>query len=405
MRESCLVLGGGITGLACAYELQKQGKQVTLLEASGRLGGWIETERGEFLFEKGPKSVSAAALPFIEELDLGHEVIWAQTPRRYLWWNGRLHKVPTTPLGVMVSPVMKGIRLALLKEPLIGRYDKEDESIGHFLIRRFNKALLDRLVHPFTMALYGSSPAELSIRSTLPHLWQLEQQKGSVIRGMVGRRRQPRFFSFKRGLSRLAERLGERLEAEIVLNCPAEKIRCHRDRVEVEAGGRSFVADHAYAALPPPALERLTRAPKVRVESVGRVDLGWRKGVLKMAGSGYLVPSSEEERIWGASWDSAIFPEQNGRAGETRITVMMAEPTVEGALEAVGRHLGIDEVPDFASAYRIEGAIPQYGYGHAERTQRMERDLPKRLTIVGSSFYGVSVSDCISSAQAGGSSR
>src|SRR3989338_3772977 len=56
-----IIVGGGISGLAAAYrlcELNRQGNldlDITVLEASPRLGGVIETEKqGTFLAEGGP---------------------------------------------------------------------------------------------------------------------------------------------------------------------------------------------------------------------------------------------------------------------------------------------------------------------------------------------------------------
>ncbi len=54
-----VVVGGGISGLAAAHRLTELSNehQVTLLEASGRLGGTIQTEhRDGFLLERGPDS-------------------------------------------------------------------------------------------------------------------------------------------------------------------------------------------------------------------------------------------------------------------------------------------------------------------------------------------------------------
>ena len=47
-----VIIGGGITGLAAAWELQQHGIEYVLLEGSARLGGKIMTERADgFIIE------------------------------------------------------------------------------------------------------------------------------------------------------------------------------------------------------------------------------------------------------------------------------------------------------------------------------------------------------------------
>lgn len=58
------VLGGGITGLACAYYLTRElpTAKVTLYEAKDHIGGWLQSKRvpvkgGSVLFESGPRTL------------------------------------------------------------------------------------------------------------------------------------------------------------------------------------------------------------------------------------------------------------------------------------------------------------------------------------------------------------
>lgn len=62
--QNVAVLGGGITGLACAYYLSQHlpNTKITLLEGTSRLGGWLNSEtihvgNGKIIFEQGPRSL------------------------------------------------------------------------------------------------------------------------------------------------------------------------------------------------------------------------------------------------------------------------------------------------------------------------------------------------------------
>src|SRR5215471_11290706 len=47
-KKAVIVMGAGIAGLSCAYELKRRGHDVTLLEASGRAGGHVRTLHDPF---------------------------------------------------------------------------------------------------------------------------------------------------------------------------------------------------------------------------------------------------------------------------------------------------------------------------------------------------------------------
>ena len=75
-----LVVGGGISGLVCAYALRKAGIDAQLVEASRRPGGVINSvTRDGFLLELGPQSFSGtiALRELCAELGISKELLQA----------------------------------------------------------------------------------------------------------------------------------------------------------------------------------------------------------------------------------------------------------------------------------------------------------------------------------------
>ena len=101
-----VVIGGGIAGLAAAHhftELKKEKLldfELVLLEASGRLGGSIATERiGDFLVEAGPDSFITEkpwALRLCERLGLTSRLVSTQSAYQkiYIVHDGKLVELP-----------------------------------------------------------------------------------------------------------------------------------------------------------------------------------------------------------------------------------------------------------------------------------------------------------------------
>jgi oxygen-dependent protoporphyrinogen oxidase len=115
-----------------------------------------------------------------------------------------------------------------------------------------------------------------------------------------------------------------------------------------------------------------------------------------------LIPSSEKENILGVIWDSSVFPQQNYHDRQTRLTVILKNKhpndCLNIALAALSKHLSINQTPNVFHIHTAQSAIPQYGIGHEERLKKMRSTLAfthPRLTLSGSSFYGVSIPDCI----------
>ena len=79
------VVGGGITGLAAAFESARRGVACVLLESSPSPGGLIRTERtGGFTIDAGPDSLlvqKPAAIQLCEELGLSGQLMATRKPR------------------------------------------------------------------------------------------------------------------------------------------------------------------------------------------------------------------------------------------------------------------------------------------------------------------------------------
>ena len=73
------IVGGGIAGLAAAYELTRRHANFLLLEESERFGGVIVSEEQDgFLLEGGPDSLLTAkpeAVALCRELGLGDRLV------------------------------------------------------------------------------------------------------------------------------------------------------------------------------------------------------------------------------------------------------------------------------------------------------------------------------------------
>ena len=97
-----VIIGGGISGLAAAHRVTELNPeaQVTILEASSRLGGTLQTEHCDgFLLERGPDSFISEkpqALALAKRLGLDSQLIQTNEDfrRSFIVRDGRLRAVP-----------------------------------------------------------------------------------------------------------------------------------------------------------------------------------------------------------------------------------------------------------------------------------------------------------------------
>lgn len=261
--KAIVVIGGGITGLAAAYYLQRMAEsagisvRVTIVEAEQRLGGKISTLRTDgFVIEKGPDSFLArkrAIIDLAEELGIADELVPINPSgkKAYIAFRGKLHPMPDGLMLGVPTEIMPMLRTGLLSPlgklragldfVLPARRGEADESIGDFLTRRLGREIVERIADPLLAGIYAGELDKLSLRATFPQFREAEKKHGSLIRGMRrAMRRRPAaqagtggavndgrppgagaaarfkgapFLTFRRGLASIVEALERELTA------------------------------------------------------------------------------------------------------------------------------------------------------------------------------------------------
>src|ERR1700723_1854082 len=229
------IVGGGISGLACAHRLRALGVPAVVLESEDRAGGVIGTvERNGFLFEAGPQSFlgTPPVTDLVRELKLDGELIQADpNAPRYVFVKGRLQAVPMSPAALLTSSLLSvRSRYRVLSEPL--RRTKpvqHEETVADFVRRKFGNEILEYLVAPFVSGVYAGDPETLSLRAAFPSLDEWEREYGSVLRGaMKSRKRQsgarPALCSFRGGVRALLQSLESQLGDGLIKGARVDSI-------------------------------------------------------------------------------------------------------------------------------------------------------------------------------------
>jgi oxygen-dependent protoporphyrinogen oxidase len=441
--KSVAVIGGGITGLTAAFQLQRQKIPVTLYEASGRVGGVIQSVRQDgYLAEFGPNTVletSSKIGALINDLGLLERRLYSdpQAENRYIVRGGKPVRLPGSPAGFLRTPLFSaGAKLRLLREPFIRRAPADrEESLASFVKRRIGQEFLDYAINPFVAGVYAGDPARLSVQHAFPKLHTVEQRYGSLILGQfLGARERKRRaevskqnakkVSFDEGLQLLTETLGASLSEPPQVNCPVQGLRQDAGGWAVIAGpkGQEREREHSVVIYTGPAYRfpeirlaterRLNGGPlgQIAYPPVASVVLGFRREDVAhpLDGFGMLIPEIERFHILGTLFSSSLFPNRAPRGhvtltsyiGGTRAPELALRPEdelVELTVRDLSSILGISGRPTFRHCFLFPKAIPQYevGYGRfKELMARMESDAPG-LFLAGNYRDGVSLGDSI----------
>ena len=437
-----VVVGGGIAGLAAAYELRQRGLGVQLLEAAPRPGGVIVTERVDgWVIDGGPDALlvhKPAAVDLCRELGLGDRLVPTLLPRTaYVLREGRLCPLaegsflgfPVSFTALAASPLFSWAgKLRMACEIGIPRGGGDDESIAAFVRRRFGGEAADYLADPLLAGIHAGDAERLSIGALFPQLRDAERRAGSVLRSLRALRVRPSprgaFVSLPGGIGELVDALAAALGPEIVrLSTRVTGVR-RLDVFTIETESGTLAARTAIVAVPAWAAAGLLRGmdgPLARsceampYASTATVALGYRRAQIRhpLNGSGFVVPRVEGSPLLAATWVTSKWPGRApdgcvllrgflGGGGDPGRLEQSDEELVATARDALTEILDIAGDPLLVRLFRFPRQSPQYEIGHLRRVAAIEERLASipGLFLTGSGFRAIGIPDCIADGRA-----
>ena len=451
MSRTVAVIGGGISGLAAAWELSQSGADVSVMviEGSDRLGGKLRLEDvAGVRIDVGAESVLARrpeALALFGQLGLDDLTTHPGSAGAAIFSRGRLWPMPRgTVMGVPSDP--ESVR-GLLTDEEVDRLAREavdgpvvgDISVGDLVDARLGPAVTDRLVEPLLAGVYAGHARELSAEQAVPALAAAAREGSPLLdvaraaaaasadASLTGR---PVFASLVGGLGTLPEILQRELVTagvQVRTGALARGLRRDGEGWVVSTGPTTEVVDERFdavvVAVPAAPTSRLLRpvAPAaaaalatIEYASMAIVTLALEgPAPAVLGGSGFLVPPTEPLTIKASTfssvkwpWLAAAHPDRTfvrasvGRHREEATLQRSDDELVAVALADLRTVLG-PGVPTPAATHvqRWGGGLPQYAVGHRSRLAPT-RALPAGLALCGAAYDGVGIPACIASGRA-----
>lgn len=453
-----VIIGGGMSGLAAAWEAHQQGARgVVVCEASDRCGGvlapaTLDTPRGPLTVDAGAEAmlnIRPEAVQLAREVGLSNSIVYPETTHALIASRGGLHPMPkATMMGIPsshseLSPLLNDSevseceRLAVQPLPPVS----DDVSVADFVAERCGQAVVDRLLEPLLGGVYAGHASKLSARSALPRVWDTAQAGGALwppasdesgstsgqpaggtaAGGAV-------FAGLEGGMHTLPLALRAVLSiagCDIRTGTPVDTITRGEGHYVVHLGDERLTAEHVIVALQAPHAARVLRdvAPsaadalqQVEMASMGLVTLAVPQQA-PQAHSGVLVPPCEGHTVkaitfsstkWGWVRENAqqhgvdVMRASLGRAGDDTVD-QPDDALVATAVSDLETILDRPIKPIATAVTRWRDALPQYNVGHHHLTERAttaaREEAGSGLALTGSLWAGVGIPACIGHAR------
>lgn len=449
-KRHVVVIGAGVSGLTAALSVLADSQvpvDVTVLESSGRVGGLIKTTpfAGLEAVDEGADAFLTRvpwASQLATELGLGAALTSPTGAHASVWHNG-LHDIPSDVLmGVpakvrsfattsLFSPLGK-LRAAC--EPFLPT-TADDDSIGHYIRRRFGNEIHERLVDPLVGSIYAADTDNFSM-TAVPQLSALTTSRSMLIAAGKARKAAPPspntpiFGVPFRGMGALIETLAQRvtsLGANIVLNAKVDSVERTSRTYAISSSAGTFTADAIVVSTPAkhsaPFIAGLDERASQQLatwDHASVVLISLRipasQWPAHLTGSGYLVPKPDQRWVTAASFGSNKWAHWRPNDGSMIVRVSLGrdgldvmhfddDHLVNLALADMKLHLGIDMSPTEVRMSRWPESFPQYRPHHFAKLAEIEHSLSVSapgVFFAGASYRGIGIPACVQQARSAG---
>jgi oxygen-dependent protoporphyrinogen oxidase len=453
MMKRVAIVGGGVAGLAAAYELAQLARrgadvQSELFEASGRLGGIVETVReGGFVIECGPDAWVTEkpwAKELAVELGLGDELISSNDAERktYVLIDKKLQAMPNG-MRMMVPVDLDALDASELfsMEAKHAYHDEtrrsnelragapvDDESVAEFVRRHFGDEVLEKLGAPLLSGVFGGDVAKLSVRAVMGPFVAMERERGSLIAALQARvaetKALPVFTTLRSGLGTLVDRMISATPKDwIRLAARVEYVSREEDGwlVGTARGVERFDAVMMAApvdvarSLLEPVDERAGQLMEMEASSAVVVGFGFADAAKAPVppGFGFLVPPESDGLLLACTFMDQKFDDRVPEGGRLlraffgskaaeRLMRCGNDETAAVARMELARVLGPLPEPQMTVVRRWPRSLPQYGVGHLERMAELKDRVGRLegLWLLGNGYRGVGLPDLVRDARA-----
>jgi protoporphyrinogen/coproporphyrinogen III oxidase len=451
-KKKVAIIGGGIAGLTAAFYLQKiindkkLPLEIKLIEASQRLGGKMQTViRDGFTIERGPDSFLARKVSMIrlaKEVGMEEQLVSNSTGTSYVLVNDKLYSMPggsimgiPTEIGPFITTGLFSIpgKLRAAADFILPRSPgNTDQSLGEFFRRRLGDEVVENLIEPLLSGIYAGDIDQMSLMSTFPQFYEVEQKYRSLILGMKkttpskpktqqpAEKKKGAFLTFKSGLQSFAENIEAKLDPNSILKGHrVDKITKTNNQYELYLNnGETLIADSIVAATP----HKITQSmfsdyrffdpfKSVPSTSVATVALAFPEEAIKndIDGTGFVVSRNGDYSITACTWTHKKWAHSTpkgkvllrcyvGRAGDETIVDLSDDRIIQIVLEDLSRTMDIGMQPEFAVVSRWKDSMPQYTVGHKQRLETIRKHIKSELPgvfLASASYGGVGLPDCI----------